>query len=67
MVGDVKVMETVRDTNRIIKLSETAVKGNIHHCQACTINLRQEHCKIFQKNFRFIPSQKIYISKNINL
>lgn len=55
MVGDVKVMETVRDTNRIIKLSETAVKGNIHHCQACTINLRQEHCKIFQKNFRFIP------------
>ena len=45
-----------RDTNHIIKLSEIAVKGNIHHCQACTINLRKEHCNILLKIFKF----KIY-------
>ena len=42
-----------RDTNHIIKLSEIAVKGNIHHCQACTINLRKEHCTILLKIFKF--------------
>ena len=51
MVGDVKVMET--DTNHIIKLTERALKGNIHHCQACTINLRKEHCDILPKIFKF--------------
>lgn len=66
-LGEMQVMETLRDTNHIIKLSEIAVKGTIHQCQASTIMVSEEHCESLTAILTYVIIEKLYFLKNVLL